>query len=170
MAVEVRMNTRAFRGLFGALLASCLPCMVLANDSDSTRTLAGELADLDAKQWVRADVDDKKFEGYLVDFNESTLTLRVDVFENQSLPLHSVSQVWVVTGNHSEEGIKLGAVGGVFLGLVLSYLLPQIPVGGAQSDPTASEVFVVSSLCTVVGAAVGGAVGATQEIWSRIWP
>jgi hypothetical protein len=162
-------STELFRGLLVVLLASpAVGLQALANGSDSTLTFATELADLEPKQWMRANVSGKTVEGQLIDFNESSLTLRIDVFEDEKLPLQSVSQAWVVTGNHAEKGVLYGAVVGGFGGIALASL-PPLTFGGSRT-PTAGQVIVGACLGTVVGAAVGGAVGATREIWSQIWP
>jgi len=162
------MNTKLVLGLLGVLLASCLPHPVLADSSDSSKTLAGALLDLRPKQVMRAQLDGKSFEGQFVGFNESSLTLRVDVFDNVDLPLHSVTELSIATDNHTEEGLKLGAVAGAFVGIAFAYTLPQL--GSSRRGPAGGEVIVLMSLGTVAGAAVGGAVGATQRVWSQIWP
>jgi hypothetical protein len=128
------------------------------------------LAGLEPKTLLRADVSGKRFEGQLSRFEDSSLVLQVDVFDEQELAYDGISQLSVVGGNHRREGQTIGGRCGAVAGLLLGATAEGLSSEWSGVETSGTGVLIGTCVGTIAGIMIGGLVGNTLETWVPIWP
>ena len=155
------------------LLASIAPS-VRAEEPHAPASPSNDLPDLlaglEPRTLLHADVSGKRFEGQLSRFEDTSLVLQVDVFDEQELAYDGLSQLSIVGGNHRREGATIGGLCGAVTGLLLGATAEGLSSGFSGTETTGSGVLIGTCVGTIAGIMIGGLVGNTLETWVPIWP